>query len=71
MRFPSIEPEVYLSHSRAMELLNAPDFFDEANVAAEKHLFENHFHNQPKAKLLDCQAVTQIVRETTIAPSTF
>ena len=51
-----------------MELLDYPDLFIEANVAAEKHLYENHFHNQLKAKLLDCEAVTQIVRQTTIAP---
>lgn len=66
-----IEPAVHLSHARAMELLYQPDFFDEANIAAEKHLFENHFHNQLKAKLLGCEAVTQIVRETTIAPFEF
>lgn len=66
-----IEPPVHLSHGRAIELLSEPDFFDEANTAAEKHLFENHFHNQLKAKLLDCEAVTQIVRETTIAPFDF
>ena len=31
-------------------------------------MYENHFHNQLKAKLLECEAVTQIVRQTTIAP---
>ena len=66
-----VQPEVHLSHKRALEILSAPDFFDEVNAAAEKHLFENHFHNQLKAKLLDCEAVTQIVRETTIAPNDF
>lgn len=70
-RAEGIAPEMHLSHARAMELLSQPDFFDEANIAAEKHLFENHFHNQLKAKLLDCEAVTQIVRETTIAPFDF
>lgn len=63
-----VKPEVHLTHNRAMELLDYPDFFAEANLAAEKHLYENHFHNQLKAKLLDCEAVTQIVRQTTIAP---
>ncbi len=66
-----VEPDVHLSHARALELLNAPDLFDEANVAAEKHLYENHFHNQLKAKLLDCEAITQIVRQTTVAPNEF
>ena len=63
-----LEPAVPLSHSHAYELINAPDFFDEVNEAAEKHLYENHFHNQLKAKLLECEAVTQIVRQSTIAP---
>lgn len=63
-----IAPDVHLSHSKAMELLNNPDLFENANSAAEKHLYENHFHNQLKARLLGCEAVTQIVRESTIVP---
>lgn len=61
----------HMSHSRAIEILQAPDLFEETNLAAEKHLYENHFHNQLKAKLLKCEAVTQIVRQTTIAPNEF
>ena len=64
-------PEIHLSHARATALLTAPDLFDEVNVAAEKHLYENHFHNQLKAKLLETEAITQIVRETTITPFDF
>jgi hypothetical protein len=67
-RAEGVRPDVYLTHAKAIELLDYPDFFKEANIAAEKHLYENHFHNQLKAKLLDCEAVTQIVRQTTIAP---
>lgn len=63
-----IQPKARLSHAKAFELLESPDLFDDMNDAAKKHLFENHFHNQLKAKLLDCEAVTQIVRQTTIAP---
>lgn len=66
-----IAADHHMSHTRAMELLQAPDLFEETNLAAEKHLYENHFHNQLKAKLLDCEAVTQIVRQTTIAPNEF
>jgi hypothetical protein len=66
-----IRPEVPLTHARALELLDYPDLFQEANVAAEKHLYENHFHNQLKAKLLECEAITQVVRQTTIAPFEF
>ena len=54
---------------RALERLGAPDLFDDVNTAAEKHLYENHFHNQLKARLLGCEAVTQLVRQTTIAPN--
>jgi hypothetical protein len=60
-------PAVPLAHSKAIELLTEPDLFEEANEAAEKHLYENHFHNQLKARLLGCEAITQIVRQTTIA----
>jgi hypothetical protein len=41
------------------------------NGRRKKHLYENHFHNQLKAKLLECEAVTQIVRQTMIAPNEF
>ncbi len=63
-----VSSESALTHRQAMALLDAPDLFDDINDAAEKHLYENHFHNQLKAKLLGCEAVTQIVRQTTIAP---
>ena len=64
----AVKADVHLSHTRALEKLIARDLFDEVNEAAEKHLYENHFHNQLKAKLLGCEAVTQLVRQTTIAP---
>ncbi|WP_156465037.1 hypothetical protein [Mesorhizobium sp. Root552] len=70
-RREGIQAEHHLSHARAIEILAAPDLFEETNLAAEKHLYENHFHNQLKAKLLACEAVTQIVRQTTIAPQEF
>lgn len=67
-RAEGVQPGVHLTHAKAIDLLDYPDLFKEANIAAEKHLYENHFHNQLKAKLLDCEAVTQVVRQTTIAP---
>jgi len=66
-----VKPVLPLSHGRAMALLDSPDLFDDVNEAAEKHRYENHFHNQLKAKLLGCEAVTQIVRQTTIAPHAY
>ena len=71
-RREGIAPEVHLSHNQALST-----YFEhltslmKANAAAEKHRYENHFHNQLKARLLECKAVTQIVRETTIAPGDF
>ncbi|HNP35841.1 MAG TPA: hypothetical protein PKK10_08310 [Woeseiaceae bacterium] len=70
-RKDGVPPDVHLSHKQALDLLKSPDLFDNANEAAEKHRYENHFHNQLKARLLDCQAVTQVIRETTIAPREF
>lgn len=70
-RKDGVKPDVQLRHSKALELLDARDLFEEVNIAAEKHLFENHFHNQLKARLLSCEAVTQIVRQTTLAPQEY
>ena len=70
-RHEAIQADVHLSHNRALEKLVARDLFDDVNIAAEKHLYENHFHNQLKAKLLGCEAVTQLVRQTTIAPDEY
>lgn len=66
-----VKPALPLSHNRALAILETPDLFDDINEAAEKHRYENHFHNQLKAKLLGCEAVTQIVRQTTIAPHAY
>lgn len=63
-----VEPAVHLRHSEALRHTAEPELFEEANEAAEKHLYENHFHNQLKAKLLGVEAVTQIIRQTTLAP---
>lgn len=67
----AVRSAVHLRHDKALAMLDAPDLFDDANEAAEKHLYENHFHNQLKAKLLQHEAVTQIVRQTTIAPDEY
>ncbi|MEX0943651.1 MAG: hypothetical protein WD002_14030 [Pseudomonadales bacterium] len=63
-----VEPEVHLTHKQATNRIRSPDLFEEMNEAAEKHLYENHFHNQLKARLLGCQAVTQLLCESTIVP---
>ncbi len=67
-RAEGVLPSVPFTHAKALRNLEQPSLFTADNLAAEKHLYENHFHNQLKAKLLACEAVTQIIRQTTIAP---
>ena len=67
-RAEGIRPSVPLTHAEALRYQEQPSLFDEDNLTAEKHLYENHFRNQLKAKLLSCEAITQITRQTTIAP---
>ncbi len=56
---------------RALRLQSEPSFFAEENQAAIPYQYEVNFHNQLKARLLKDKVLTQIVRETTIAPSEF
>jgi hypothetical protein len=60
-----------MSPRRAKKLQSAPSMFEEENLAAVPYLYEVHFHNQLKARLLDDRVLTQIVRETTLAPDEF
>lgn len=45
--------------------------FEEFNVLQEAYKYKINFHNQLKAKLLSDKIITQIVRESTIAPFDF
>jgi hypothetical protein len=56
-----------LSVRQGRSLLTQPSIFPEENVAAQQYRYEVDFHNQLKARLLDKQAVLQIVRESTFA----
>lgn len=56
---------------KARELQKQPSLFIDWNEAAEIFKYEVHFHNQLKARLLDCRAVVQIVRETSLSPDDF
>jgi hypothetical protein len=53
---------------QAKKLVAAPTMFEEINREADVYFFENNFHNQLKAVLLD-KAIVQVVRETTLAPN--
>lgn len=45
--------------------------FDEYDVLQEAYKFKINFHNQLKAKLLSDKIITQVIRESTIAPTDF
>ncbi len=70
-RAEGFRPKIRIPHGRALQLVDAPDLFSDMNEVAEKHQYEKNFHNQLKARLLDCEAVTQVVRQTTLAPEDY
>jgi hypothetical protein len=53
----------------ALRLQREPSLFEEDMQAAELYQFELNFHHQLKARLLDVGAVVQVVRESTLTPS--
>lgn len=57
-----------ITRRTARRLMAQPSLFAEDNAAADRFRYEVDFHNQLKAKLLDRQAVLQIVRESTLSP---
>ncbi|MBW1667009.1 MAG: hypothetical protein JRJ66_02930 [Deltaproteobacteria bacterium] len=48
-----------------------PTFIKEIEELQQAYLFEKHFHNQLKARLLKDKIITQVVRESTIAYKDF
>jgi hypothetical protein len=55
----------------ARQVLEQGSLFSEERQAAELLRYEVNFHEQLKARLLDANAVVQIVRETTLTPGDF
>ena len=66
-----VETEGKMRPKSAQKLREQPTFFEEVNQAAIPYQYEVHFHNQLKARLLKERVLTQIIRETTIAPDDF
>ena len=62
---------VIISQRRARELQRQPTLFGDDEREAEVYQYATHFRRQLKARLLKEQIVTQIVRETTLAPGDF
>ena len=60
-----------LSLRYARKLQKQATLFEEDRVKAQPYYYDVHFHNQLKAKLLDQNAPTQIVRESTLARNDF
>ena len=56
---------------KAKTLQKWPSLFDEDNEAAEIYKYEDHFHNQLKARLLEHKTVVQVTRETSLVPEDF
>ncbi len=66
-----VKSEYRFSASSAQRTRTEPMLFEEMNKDAEPYHYEVDFHNQLKARLLSSQALTQVVRESTIAPASF
>jgi hypothetical protein len=66
-----LKAEGRMSLKFAGRLLDNASLFEEQNVDAEPYHYEVNFHNQLKARLLKHDALTQIVRESTIAHMEF
>ncbi len=62
---------VLLTEKGAARLAIQPTLFGEAEQEAEVFKYAKNFRRQLKARLLDHQIVTQIVRETTLTPHDF
>ncbi|MCC6611667.1 MAG: hypothetical protein IT515_18595 [Burkholderiales bacterium] len=66
-----IAGQVSISEKKAARLAVQPTLFGEAEKEAEIYKYERNFRRQLKARLLNHQIVTQIVRETTLTPHEF
>ena len=66
-----VKGTVKISEKKAANLAVQPTLFGDAAQEAEVYIYAKHFRRQLKARLLDHQIVTQIVRESTLTPEEF
>ena len=66
-----IQGKVTISAARARSLKYQPTLFGDDEKEAEVYKYAADFRRQMKARLLEDRIVTQIVRETTLAPQDF
>lgn len=62
-----IEAKDRMNPTQAKKLQSAPSLFEQDNKDSVPYYYEVNFHNQLKARLLESGALTQILRESTIA----
>jgi hypothetical protein len=67
----AIQGTVRISKQRARALESEPTLFKTDEEEADVYRYATHFRRQLKARLLEHKIVTQIVRETTLAPHDF
>lgn len=70
-RMEAVAGTVTISKKKAEELKVAPSLFPEEHEGADIYEYATHFRRQLKARLLKSKIVTQILRETTLAPEDF
>ena len=63
--------KIGITEKQAAALAIQPTLFGQAEAEAEVYKYAKNFRRQLKARLLDHQIVTQIVRETTLTPHEF
>lgn len=63
--------KVMLTERAASKLARQPTLFGDDEEQAEVYKYEKNFRRQLKARLLDQKVVTQLVRESTLAPDDF
>jgi hypothetical protein len=66
-----IKGKVTITEAQALALERAPSLFGDDEEQAQVYKYARDFRRQLKARLLDHEIVTQIVRETTLAPEDF
>jgi hypothetical protein len=70
-RAEAVIGNITISKRKAGELKLAPSLFPEEHEGADVYEYATHFRRQLKARLLKGKIVTQILRETTLAPEDF
>jgi hypothetical protein len=60
-----IESDQFMNARLAKRLMREPSLFVEDMQAANTYLYQVDFHNQLKARLIRCRAITQVIREST------